>query len=644
MNPSSPAPAQGFDASTLAWLTLLALAVAVYALGLGGQYIPSNGDELVYSHIARLTAASKQWLPLVSELDHMRNTKPPLLFWQGILASDWGQHWSQAALRAPSLLYTLLTTGAILWSVQKITGNLRSACIAACVYLAFFCTFRFGRTYLTSAPETFWLNVPMFWLLWARLRRTAGLGLCNSVRCHCVPGSGPGFQHPQSMPLDDGCRVKPGMTAGEARTGMAGGGMTNGDLSWLTHVGFGVALGLGLAYKSFALIAPAAAALWCAQLLSAPVLSWRTATSISFKVGLSSVVALGIFGLWFVLDPDPSAVWQEFVIGENAGKLSSERGYWKVALFGGGVSVWAQLLAYVQNAGLLAFVVLGLIGLGLRSLFSKKSSGPPSVHMIILLSWLAVWLLVFTLPSQRSARYVIPAMPALAVLIALCWQRIGRPWFVISLLLCGLLIAALTRIAWAGHGFGIASSQELGLALLVGLAGLLLLGGGLFKPAWTRACTVAMCLAVYASFGFSTASLNGSAGQYAGTVQAKLQGARVAVPNGFNGEFERFQFLLPGNTFVPYALEERSASDSAARQLSVLLSSHDAVIWLQSDLSELAPSCAPECRVLGWRWDVKGRHRGGEINLGNVWYPQRWLFRREWLVTSALTSSKVAPG
>jgi hypothetical protein len=125
MNTSSPVPAQRFDASTLAWLALLALAVAVYALGLGGQYIPSNGDELVYSHIARLTAASKQWLPLVSELDHMRNTKPPLLFWQGMLASDWGQHWSQAALRAPSLLYTLLTTGAILWSVQRITGNLR---------------------------------------------------------------------------------------------------------------------------------------------------------------------------------------------------------------------------------------------------------------------------------------------------------------------------------------------------------------------------------------------------------------------------------------------------------------------------------------------------------------------------------------
>ncbi len=67
--------------SVVGWF-LLVVAIAIYALGLGGQYNPTNGDELVYTHIARLTAASGHWLPLVSDLDHMRNTKPPLLFWQ----------------------------------------------------------------------------------------------------------------------------------------------------------------------------------------------------------------------------------------------------------------------------------------------------------------------------------------------------------------------------------------------------------------------------------------------------------------------------------------------------------------------------------------------------------------------------------
>ncbi|MFZ4625491.1 MAG: hypothetical protein ACOYNF_14805 [Rhodoferax sp.] len=84
------------------WLGLLALALGSYLLGLGGQYLPTNGDELVYTHIARLTAASGNWLPLVSELDQMRNTKPPLLFWQAMLAGDWAATgaWRPCAHRA----------------------------------------------------------------------------------------------------------------------------------------------------------------------------------------------------------------------------------------------------------------------------------------------------------------------------------------------------------------------------------------------------------------------------------------------------------------------------------------------------------------------------------------------------------------
>jgi 4-amino-4-deoxy-L-arabinose transferase-like glycosyltransferase len=370
-------------------MALLVLAVLIYALGLGGQYNPTNGDELVYTHIARLTAASDHWLPLVSELDNMRNTKPPLLFWQAMVASDWGQHWTMAALRAPSLIYTLLIAAAVAWTAHQITRSTRTACLAACVYLAFFCTYRYGRTFLTSAPETFWFNVPLFYLLWVRWQ----------------PKNGPDKR-----------------------------------LGWTAHGLLGMALGLGLAYKSFALIAPAAATFWCAQLLTERALNWHRVVSITLKVSLSAGLALGIFCLWFVLDPDPRAVWQEFVIGENAKKMSSSEGYWHVALMGGGGSMWAQLLAYAQNAGLLALVVMGLAWVGLKQGLKSKFSAPMPAHLIILLVWLAVWLVVFTLPSQRSARYVIPAMPALALLIALYWDRIGRGWFVASSLLCALFM------------------------------------------------------------------------------------------------------------------------------------------------------------------------------------------------------------
>ena len=76
------------ESRPLPYVAALLLAVFVYFYGLNGLHIPRNGDENVYAHIARLTAQSGEWLPLQSELDHMRNTKPPLLFWQGIASTQ----------------------------------------------------------------------------------------------------------------------------------------------------------------------------------------------------------------------------------------------------------------------------------------------------------------------------------------------------------------------------------------------------------------------------------------------------------------------------------------------------------------------------------------------------------------------------
>ncbi len=599
-------PAHG-KTSTLLWLALLLVAVLTYVLGLGGQYVPSNGDELVYTHIARKTAESGHWLPLVSELEHMRNTKPPLLFWQAMVVGAWGDNWTLTALRAPSVVYTLLLAAAVALILRRWSKDIRIALLGACIYLAFFCTFRFGRTYLTSAPETFWLNLPMFWLLWSSLGAPAS-----------TAAAAPDFQ-----PI----KHATGSTA---------------DIGWLAHLGFGVAMGLGLAYKSFALIAPAAATLWCAELVSLPVLNRQNIMQITLKVTLSATLALAIFGLWFVLDPDPRAVWQEFIVNENANKLRSSAGYWHTAVFGGGFSVWAQALGYVQNAGLLAGVVLGLMVLGLRR-FGQRWRGlaaptPLRLQVQVLLIWLGVWLLVFTLPSQRSARYLIDAMPALAMLMALYWSRITRAWFVPSLLLCALFMAVLGRIGWAEQALNIASQRQLCLTELMVALGLAVVLLGLLKPAWTRACTLVATLGVFAVFGLATAPLNGPSGLYSPASMAALRHQRVAVPSSFNGQFERFEFLLPGNHFVPYdgdALAFRNAIDNA-NVLKQLLTEHDAVVWLQTRAEGSdQPLCVPRCTVQGQRWEVKGRHQSGEITFANVWYPEQWLFRREWLLTNA---------
>ncbi len=580
------------DAATWGWIGLLVMALLVYCVGLDGQYNPSNGDELVYAHIARLTAASNHWLPLVSELDQMRNTKPPLLFWQAMVAGDWGRHWSLTALRLPSLTYTLLVTAMLAWVVHGIGRDLRTACLAACIYLAFFCTFRYGRTYLTSAPETFWLNVPMFWLLHQYRRRP-----------------------------------RPATQDASTQTPRAA-------IGWTAHAVFGLTLGLGLAYKSFALIVPAAAALWCAEAFGPPDMRWREVLRITLKVSLSVSLALSIFALWFVLDPDPGAVWQEFVLGENARKLSSAAGYWHSALSGGGASLWAQLLAYVQNAGLLAFVVLGLAWVGIAGWPQRARAARSTPGLSVLWIWLALWLIVFALPSQRSARYVIPAMPALAILMALYWQRIARGWFLLSLSVGAVVIVAMGRIAWVAHDLGIAQDLPWAGVMLAVTVGLMLALAGWVRPAWSRASTLAICLLILGCFTLTAWPLNNEAGHYGKQTVASIRDARIAVPSGFNAQFERFEFLLPGNRFIPYAGESRVDSVPDADLLRRLLTDHDAVIWLASNASEQLPPCAPTCTVLGSRWEVQGRHRGGEITLTTLWHPENWLFRREWLLTT----------
>jgi 4-amino-4-deoxy-L-arabinose transferase-like glycosyltransferase len=568
------------------WLLLVFAAAALYLLGLGSPYAPTNGDEMVYIHIARMTSEAGHWLPLQSELLGTRNTKPPLLIWQAMVAGDWGHHWHLFALRLPSVAYTLATTALLAWFARRISGQWRTALIAAALYLLFFSSFRYGRAYLTSAPETFWLALPMWWVLHLKL---------HPVSRFLATPSGPGF---------------------------------------LTYTLFGVVMGLGAAYKSFALLAPAAAATWFALLLGTPW-SWRTAWRTSLGLGWSTLLGLGIFALWFALDPDPNAVWQEFVVAENAGKMSGGMGYWHAALYGA-YPMWTQLFAFPENAGLLALPVLGFCLLALLRAVRPDTYARLQPAHWVLLAWLLVWLVVFTIPSQRSARYVIPAMPALAIAMALVWDRLPRLWFWLTLLIVAPALLMLGRISWVMGEMGMASQPEVALTLLAAGAGGLCVIAGLLYKHWARSAALGACLAVYASFGLMVAPISGGNADYNPALQAQLKGQRVAVPNGFTGQYERFHFLLPGARITPYDAEGRNTGAlypdmPDAQRLSRLLSEFDAVVWLQDEQGS-APSCLPACTLLGQRWHVKSRHKSGEVTLDNIWQPQDWLFRREWLL------------
>ena len=481
----------------LVWYMLAAaLGVFTYFYGLGSLHIPKNGDEYPYSHITRHTAVTGHWLPLQSDYNDMRNTKPPLLFWQGIASTDWGKNWTMWNLRYPSVIYTLLTALMAFLLAWKLSGRLEPGFVAGLAYLAFFSTYRFGRPFLTSAPETFWFFLPFFVLL---------------------------YWQPVMF---------------ESRL--------------LTPLLLGAAVGVGLLYKSFALALPLAIGLswWFFQHRR-----YQPATFLAqdaWKIVVIIALALGVFSLWFLLDPNPAAIWKEFVLQENVGKFDRKGGgsYLGTLLWGKGYSIWTMVTAYPMNAGLLMIPVVALFIHAARN----RAQVPDAQRLLWI--WVFTLFLVFCLPTQRSARYVLPAMPALAILCALNWDRISRKAFVASLIAAGLVITLLAylsillQIALPGVGL-----YPLPYWILLAVAGMLILGG-VFVPRLTRGTVSVGVILVYLSFAAFMRPFDGLLGTYGVETQEAARGKQIWVPLTWKGMAEEYRLLLPGADLQAYPYQQ----------------------------------------------------------------------------------------
>ena len=474
----------------------LLLAIATYFFSLDSLHIPRNGDECIYMQITRLTAYSGHLLPLQSH-PQMRNTKPPLLFWQGIVSTRWARNWRPWLLRYPSVIYTLLTTVLVFVLGWRVSGRTETGGVACLTYLAFFNTYRYGRPFLTDPPLIFWIFLPFFtFLIW----RPAA------------------FESRFRVPLL-----------------------------------LGLGMGIGLLYKSFALVVPITLALSWWYLHHR---QWRVGTFLTkdvWKIAIMATVSLLVFGVWFLLDPDPRAVLRDFVLAENLGRLGlGSAGYLKKLLWGGS-SVWALALGYPVNAGLLAFPVaaMGCVAYKRR----RELEGAEKLLWI----WVVVLFLVFSLPSTRSSRYLLPAMPALAVLCALNWDRISRKAFVTSLVAAWIAIGAMAYLSMRLQ-FSLPSVRVYPATywlLLCASATFMLVA--LLVTNFTRpsvpcaALLVCLCLAAFLR------PLDGPLGRYSADAQQYVKGKQVWVPCDFRAVGEGYRFLLPGADIQEYR-EDRSVT------------------------------------------------------------------------------------
>ncbi len=568
------------------------VAVCAYLYAVDSSLIPKNGDENVYLHIARVTGSSAKipgvvtangWLPLQSELNDMRNTKPPLLFFQARVAAQLSEKWSIAVLRMPSLIYTFATAGLIVAAALAMRIGLSTAILAAALWLAFFSTFRYGRPYLTTAPEVFWLFSALLTVMRWPLS---------------------GIASPRA--------------ASQASAG-----------AWLVVV-TGLLVGVGLLHKSFALALPVGLGLGLILLIRLRFqehVGFGRALGLSAAVtGLSCTLALALFGLWFVFDPDPHAVWREFVVGENVGKMGGDQQSWVSGFMGGSSSVWAYLLACLINpgalflvaaAGLLVAARNGSAEVG-RSWFARLAAQPVQ---LMLWAWLLAWVLVFALPSQRSGRYILPAMPVVAILVALHWDRISA--WVLRLNHVILLAVFAIGAVVAGSVRGVIDPLEQfdWLNLSVGAAGFVLCIWGVWRPkAWPLSLPVA-CWLAYLSFATAFRPLDGMI--FSPLAAKRLAGQTVAVPCNFRAKFEEFQFVFPQSTIVGYhdRLNVRPTQ----------LAAHHSAFVVRTQVGATAPYCV-ECDVMGSRFVFRSRHTSDEIRAMLRGELADNLLAREWLI------------
>ena len=559
------------------WLWWLVGAVGLlYFWGLDNIYMPTNGDEMVYAHIARLTAASGHWLPLVSELDDMRNTKPPLLFWQSMVVSGWGQYWHLWLLRLPSLLYLALVSIGMCLLLHRWLGEWKTAAWAVLCLLLCWGSFRYGRPYLTTAPEMFWYSLAPAYVCWRSAQA----------------------QH----------RV-----------------ILNTPEEWLRWSVLGVLTGVGLAYKSFALVVPVALGVWVMRLLLQPPVTRRDLLVSVLQTAWLSVLALAFFACWLLIDPQPQEVWREFVQRENAGKLNDSQGYWAFLFSWRGSGDY--LSAPLQNMGLLFPWCVGLIGVAWQHRQLRRQDWQGNLSAA-LFAWIVVWCVVFVLPSQRSSRYLLPVMPALAMLMALHVRSFHKAVSVSVAVLSLLMLSVLVWLGWHAHVLGLLPSPWWEMLCLC----LLLVLGLCLRMSWlaTAQALQGLFCAALALMGLNCL-LHGMSAErtaFVGHESQRPHAETVWVPPGFNGEFERLQFLLPGaNRFVPDQNKVNAFSDAIDRSSGAWF-----IVDRPADSPALLCETMQVCERIAVRWDIEQRLKPGQVNAANAGRPSEWLWRQEWLM------------
>lgn len=541
------------------WWAIAALGALAYLYSLGGMYIPSTGDEGPYLQITRLTAATGHWLPL-QPAEGLGVTKPPLLFWQGLIVSNWGQNWELWRFRLPIVGYTFLTALMVFWVSRRITGDTESAAIAGVAFLAFTSVFHHGRPFITNLPEVFFLSLSYFLFLLYRERSFSR--------------------------------------------------------NYTFWIGLGILVGLAAWVRSIFLLAPVGLAfsiylLWQRQ--------WRFVEFIKQdapRLTVFTLTVLVVFGIWFVIDPNPGAIYREFLLGENISKLNTD-GYWK-NFFSGPYPVFQVWLGIFRNAGFLALPLLYVCVVSLKN-WQKLKHEEQALWI-----WVLAFIIVFTVPAQRQDSYVMATLPAVAVILGLHWREIPRAWFYLFVLPLLAIFAGLIYLMIPISEKVLPAGAYAPWHYLVPFAGLALALLSLVYNKWAPRLFIALIFLAFLSLASVMAPFEGALGRYDTQAINAAAGKTVYVPTNFRSQIEHYHFLLPGAQIRNYDYDDNASRDRLLAEGNLVVAHYP------PEENNFGP-----WKVLGKRLAL--RNRMPEKDIAPVLKEQRMdlLFRQELLLQGA---------
>ncbi len=208
---------------------------------------------------------------------------------------------------------------------------------------------------------------------------------------------------------------------------------------------------------------------------------------------------------------------------------------------------------------------------------------------------------VYSVPSQRQENYLLPTVPALAVLLGVGWKEIKPRWFYLFNVAIVLTLVPLAVVIHAVSNALPAGSYrwwQLGLPLVA----ILVTGVSLL---WNHSSPYVFHLQVFlvaATLAAGLAPFEGPLGRYDHQSVEALEAKTVFVPSNFISKYERHRFILPGSRIEGY-------HPSNTERLNQLLRSGE-IVALERGLGQ---TVAGPFEVFGKRLTLRSRQRGDEI-------------------------------